>query len=207
MLKKIKKYFITGIIVIAPVFITIYVLLAIFRFSDNILGKYLNIYLQKKLGFYLPGAGFLIALCIVLFVGYIANHFVFKRMLVPLDKWFAGLPLINKIYPGLKQIMSFITAQRDYGFRSVVLIRYPSHELWAIGFVTNEDYSGMCGALNKDTISVLVPTTPSPWSGFVVFVPKQEVLFLDISVTDAFKIIISGGVIKPEMFPKCSEPK
>ncbi len=207
MIKRIKKYFITGIIVVAPVFVSIYVLLAIFRFSDNILGKYLNIYLQKKLGFNIPGAGFLIALCIVLFVGYIANHFVFKRLLVPLDKWFAKLPLINKIYPGLKQIISFITAQRDYGFRSVVLVQYPSAGIWAMGFVTNEDYSGMCNELNRDTISVLVPTTPSPWSGFLIFVPKQEVKYLDISITDAFKIIISGGVIKPEMFPKCSEPK
>ncbi len=207
MFKKIKKYFITGLVVVSPVFITIIVLLAIFRFSDNILGRYLNTYLQNKLGFYIPGVGFIIAACILLFVGYIANQLFFKRLLLPFEKWFGSLPLVKKIYPGLKQIVSFIASQRDYGFRSVVLVQYPSKGIWSMGFVTNEDFSCLDSVLGKDFISVLVPNTPSPLSGFLIFVPKQEVKFLDISVTEAFKIVISGGVIKPQISSKCSEPK
>jgi len=198
-MKKLKKYLLTGFIVVVPIFVTIYVLVAIFRFSDNILGRYINVYLKNFLGFYIPGIGFLIGLIIIIFAGYLANHFVFKRMLIPIEKWFGHLPLIDKIYPGLKQIMSFFSNQKDCGFKNVVLIEYPSKGLWSLGFVTNEEVSGISDIFDKDTIAVLVPTTPSPLTGFLVFVPRSQAKFLDIPISEAIKIIISGGVIKPEI--------
>lgn len=196
-MERLKRYLIAGFVVVVPFFLTIYVLIIIFRFTDSILGKFLNVYLQKILGFYVPGLGFLISFMFIVLVGFIATRFIGRKIFLRLEKWFSNLPLINKIYPALKQIILFISAQKEFGFKKVVLLQYPSQGIWSIGFLTNESFEHISEVTHKEMLSVFVPSTPGPLTGYVIFVTKEQVKFLDISVSDALKIIISGGVFKP----------
>ena len=196
-MEKIKRYLITGFVVVVPIFLTFYVLLGIFRFADGILGRFLNVYLKKSLGFYIPGLGFFIAIIFIFLTGFLASRFVGKKMIFGIEKWFSSLPLINKVYPALKQIILFISAQKEFGFKKVVLVEYPSKGIWSIGFLTNEHFDKISKLTNKEMVAVFMPSTPGPLTGYMIFLPKQEVKLLDISVSDALKIIISGGVFKP----------
>lgn len=195
-MKRLKQYLIAGLVVVVPVFVTVYILVLVFQFTDGILGKYLNVYFEKNLGFYIPGIGFLICLLVLFFVGILATDFFGKKILRNLEKWFSALPLINKIYPALKQIVKFISAQKEFGFKKVVLVEYPSKGIWSIGFLTNENFPQINKITGRDMVAVFMPTTPGPLSGYVVFFPREEVKFLDIPVPDALRIIISGGVFK-----------
>ena len=196
-MEKIKRYLITGFVVVVPIFLTFYVLLGIVRVADGILGRFLNVYLKDSLGFYIPGLGFFIAIIFIFIIGLLANRFVGKKMIFGIERWFSNLPLINKVYPALKQIILFISAQKEFGFKKVVLVEYPSKGIWSIGFLTNEHFDKISQLTNKEMVAVFMPSTPGPLTGYMIFLPKQEVKFLDISVSDALKIIISGGVFKP----------
>jgi len=187
---------IAGLVVVVPISLTVYVLVLIFKFADGILGRFLNVYFKNILGFYIPGLGVLIAVFFILFIGFLATRFIGKKIFSGLERWFSGLPLINKIYPALKQIILFVLAQKEFGFKKVVLVEYPSKGIWSIGFLTNEGFQQINKATNREMVAVFLPTTPGPLTGYVVFIPKEEVKFLDISVSEALRIIISGGVFK-----------
>lgn len=196
-MKRLKRYFITGFVVLVPVFLTIYVLAALFRFVDNILGRFLNIYLKAMLGFYIPGLGLLLFFVIIVLVGFLAGRFLGNKIFPRIEKWFLGLPLINKIYPTFKQIILFVLAQKEFGFKKVVLVEYPSKGIWSLGFLTNEEFKKMSEVAGRDTVPVFIPSSPNPLTGYVIFLPKEELKFPDIPISDALKIIISGGVFKP----------
>ncbi|MFH0826385.1 MAG: DUF502 domain-containing protein [Candidatus Omnitrophota bacterium] len=193
-----KRYFITGLIVVVPVLITVYVLFVAFRFLDGILGRYLNVYFKEELGFYLPGIGLILLFVIVVMVGFLASRFLSKRILRGVERWFAGLPFIDRIYPLAKHIVLFILAEKEFVFKKVVLVEYPSKGLWSLGFLTNEEFSKINEACARSLVSVFIPSTPGPLTGYAVFVPREDLKFLDLTVSDALKIIISGGVVKPE---------
>lgn len=194
---RLRKYFITGLAVVVPVFLTVYVLVVLFRFTDNILGRFLNVYFKNTLGFYIPGLGVLIFLLLILLVGFLANRYIGKRIFPLIDKRFSSLPLIRNIYPTFKQVISFVLAQKEFGFKKVVLVEYPSKGIWSLGFLTNEEFQKLSQISKKAMVSIFMPTSPGPFTGFVIFVAKEDLQFPDISIADAFKIIISGGVFKP----------
>lgn len=196
-MNRLKKYFITGLVGIIPIFLTVYVLIVAFRFIDGILGRFLNIYLKQILGFYVPGLGILIFLIIITLVGFLATHFIGKRIFPRIERRFSGLPLIKNIYPAFKQIVLFILAQREFGFKKVVLVEYPSKGIWSLGFLTNEKFERANRITGKEMAGVFIPSTPGPLTGYLIFVPKEELKFPDISITDALKLIISGGVFNP----------
>jgi uncharacterized membrane protein len=197
-MNKLKKYMITGLVVVIPFSLTLYLLVAIFRFLDNILGIFLVEYLKKSWGFYIPGIGFLLFVLLILLVGMLATKFLKHRIFLNLEKWFSGLPLIKSIYPALKQVILFVSAQKEFGFKKVVLVEYPSKGIWSLGFLTNEGFGPINRAINKDAVAVFIPMSPGPLSGYVIFVPKEEVKFPDMSVNEALNIIISAGVFNPK---------
>lgn len=197
-MKRLKQYLITGFVVVIPIFLTIYVLIVAFQFVDGILGRFLNVYFKNSLGFYIPGLGFFLFFLIIILVGFLATRFIGHKIFPSLEKWFSGLPLINKVYPTLKQIVLFVLAQKELGFKKVVLVEYPSKGIWSLGFLTNDQFKKMGEVSNKEMVAVFVPSTPGPLTGYVFFVPKEDLRFVDISISDALKIIISGGVFKPE---------
>lgn len=193
---RIKRYFITGLIVVVPVVSTIYVLVLLFQFVDDILGRYLNAHFKSTFGFYIPGIGFLVFLTIIFLTGFIASRFIGKKIFSGVEKWFAGLPLIKIIYPALSQVTQFLLQKKDYGFKKTVLVEYPSAGLWSIGFVTNEHFYSINTACSLDLVAVFVPNTPGPLAGYVVFVERKKVKSLDMPVAEAIQIVISGGVFK-----------
>lgn len=196
-MKKIKRYLITGFVVLVPFALTIYILVTVFNFVDGILGKYLNAYFKELLGFYIPGLGILLFFGIIITAGFLATRFIGRRIFPQLEKLFSRIPIIDKVYPTVKQIVLFVLAQQEFGFKKVVLAEYPSKGIWSLGFITNEEFKKISEVVNCEMTPVFIPTTPGPFSGFLIFLPKEAIKFVDISVGDALKIIISGGVFKP----------
>ena len=197
MLKNIKKYFITGILVLFPLLITIFILINVFNFTDRILGKYINTYLKNILGFYIPGLGIILCIIILFFVGFLTTHFIGRRLYLLLDKALRRFPLIRLIYPSAKQIIEFLFAQKSYAFKKVVLVEYPRKGIWSIGFTTNEGFQEAKEKSNHDLLNVFIPSSPGPLTGFLVLIPRQEVVFLDIATEDAIRLLVSGGVLNP----------
>jgi len=191
-----KRYFFTGLIVVIPLFLTVWLIIFVFRFFDGILGGFINAILEKTLGYSVPGLGLVASLLVILFIGFISSRIIGKKMFVKIEKWFINLPFIKNIYPGFKEIVHIFLLEKEHKFKKVVLVEYPSKGLWALGFVTNEEVKKVTGSFEKEMVAVFVSTTPGPFSGYVIFVAKDELKYPDISVKDAIKVLISGGVLK-----------
>jgi len=196
-MKRLKRYFITGLVVLLPVVLSIYILVKVFSFCDNVLGRFFNSYFKETLGFYIPGLGLILLLSIILLTGFSASHFLGKKLFPSFENTFLKIPLLNKIYPTLKQIVLFILRQEELGFKKAVLVQYPSKGIWSLGFVTNQAFAEIDNKINDKLLCVFIPSTPGPLTGYAIFLPQREVIFLDLSVQDALKIIISGGIFKP----------
>lgn len=193
-----KRYFITGIAVLIPLVITLWVL----RFIVNTLDQAVillphDFRPQALLGFDVPGVGILITLVIVLVVGALASNLLGQRFLELWEALVARIPLINSIYHGVKQVSDTVFSSSGNAFRQVLLIRYPHNDVWTVAFQTGTPSSEISAHLTEPHISVYVPTTPNPTSGFFLMVPERSVIRLDIPVESALKYIISMGVVDP----------
>ena len=197
-MSKIRRYFVTGLLVTLPIFFTLYFLFVAFQFIDGIWGKLINFYLKKHLGFAIPCLVFILGILTVLIVGFIATNFLGKKLLHAVEKWFLHFPIIRQLYPAVKQIISSLISKDKPAFKKVVLVEFPSKGIWSVGFVTNDSFKKAQEKAGQELIHVLIGTTPSPFSGFCILVPKSEVKFLDISIEEAIKLIASGGIVKPE---------
>lgn len=197
MVIKLRQYFLTGLAVLLPVFLTGYIIFLIFNFAEALTGKYLNDYLLRNYHFFIPGLGLLLTLIIIVFIGFLSSHFFGKRIFPFFESLFLRIPLVHQLYPSIKKIISFFFSQDKKLFKQVVLIEFPRKGLWSVAFVTNEAMPLINKGLGKEFLNVFVPTTPGPLTGYFVLVAKEEAVFLDISIEDALKIIISGGVLNP----------
>lgn len=194
---KLRHYFITGFFLLLPLYITLYLLFIIFKLADGIFGGLINSYLKNNLGFSIPGIGIILGMLIVFLVGFIASHFLSKRVLSGIERWFSGLPGVRQIYPSAKQMVGFLFSRDKAAFKKVVLAEYPSKGIWSIGFLTNEGFKEAKARTQEDLLHVFIPSTPNPWTGFFVLIPRREVKFLDMLVEDGIKLIVSGGILKP----------
>jgi uncharacterized membrane protein len=197
MIKNIKRYFGTGILITLPVFVTIYILLIVFRLIDGIWGKLINIYIKKHLGFTIPGIGFILGIITITVIGFIATNFIGKRFFRSLEHWFLKFPLIRQIYPPFRQIMDSIVSKESPAFKKVVLVEYPRKGIWSMGFLTNDSFDEAKKASGNELCHVFIATTPTPFSGFLIMVPKNEVKVLNISIEEGIKLIVSGGIVRP----------
>lgn len=202
MFSNIKKYFIAGILVLLPFLITIYILINLFQFADSILGKFINIYLVETLGFYIPGLGLIIFLIIIFLIGFLTTHFLGKRLYLILDAALRRFPLIRLIYPSIKQIIEFLFTTQRQTFKKTVLVEYPRTGIWSMGFITNEGFQEAKDKTKKELLNIFIPSSPGPFTGFYILVCRQEVIILDITVEDAVKLLISGGLLNPVSSPK-----
>ena len=196
-MSKIKRYFVTGLLVTLPVFLTVYFLFVVFKFIDGIWGKLINFYLKKHLGLAIPGLGFILGILTVLMVGFLATNFLGKKVFHAVERWFLRLPIIRQVYPAVKQIIDALISKDKPAFKKVVMVEFPSKGIWSVGFVTNDSFAKAQEKAGTELIHVLIGTTPSPFSGYFILVPKGEVKFLDISTEEAIKLSASGGIVKP----------
>jgi len=202
-MKKLRTYFITGLLVITPIILTIFSIKWLFNLIDGILGGFVSIILVKVFGFEeftepIVGLGFIAILFLILFTGMLARNY-FGGKLIKLGEWIVkSIPLVNKVYNAFKQISGvFISEKRDV-FTKAVLIEYPRKGLYSIVFMTRDAGGEIKDKLENEMISVFLSSTPNPTTGYLLFVPKNEIIELDMTIEDSMKLIISGGAVLPE---------
>ena len=196
-MKIIRKYFIAGSLIVLPVIITVLLFLWLFRFLDGILGNYVNSYLMNNYGYTIPGLGIIFAIILIFFVGFLATHLISRSILSFFENWFTKFPVIRQIYPAAKQIIYFLFTDRKLSFRKAVLIEYPRKGIYTLGFLTNEGFKYFNEKTKKELVNIFMPSTPGPFTGYLIMVPKGDIVVVDISVEDALKMLISGGVVNP----------
>lgn len=191
--RRLRRYLIVGLVVIAPVGLTVYFLVWIFRTLDAILGTPL----QAWLGVRVPGLGFLLLGLFVLLVGWVVHRAVGRQLLQWWNTALARFPLTGRIYNAVSQIVQSLVSTDRRVFGRTVLVPYPTMEMWAVGFVTHETPDVLSAAVGEPCVNVFVPTTPNPTSGFLLVVPKRHVRDLPLTVEDAMKLVISAGAVVP----------
>ena len=194
-----KKYFITGLLVLVPLFITLWVLSTLILTMDQSLLLLPEAWQPKKLfGFNVPGLGALLTLLIIFVTGLVATNIFGQQLIVLWESFLNKVPFVKTIYSSVKQVSDTLFSNSGNAFRKAVLVQYPRHGSWTIAFVTGTPGGDVVNHLQGDYISVYVPTTPNPTSGFFLMMPKEEVIELDMSVDEALKYIISMGTVTPK---------
>ncbi len=198
-----KRYLLTGIVVLIPLVITVWVLRLIVTTLDQTLFLLPpNLRPEALFGLHIPGLGVVLTLVIVLLTGMVAANFFGRRLLRFGEQLLEKIPVVNSIYSSVKQVSDTLFSSSGQAFRKVLLIRYPHRDSWTVAFQTGIPQGAIAGHLGEPHLNVYVPTTPNPTSGFFLMVPCRDVVELDISVDDALKHIISMGVVEPR--PKLS---
>ena len=187
---KLRNNFIAGIVVLIPIGITLYLTLFIIKFSSTIIPKEINP--NNYLPFNIPGVEILIALVFITFVGWISLSFIGKKFFEYFNKILKKIPILRTIYSAIGQMTESFTNNQNKQ-KSVVLLEYPRKGVWAVGFATKENEGIIKEKINQDLVNVFVPTTPNPTSGFLLMVPKNDLIFLDVSFEQASKFIVSAG--------------
>ncbi len=191
--RRIRRYFLVGLVVIAPVGLTIAVLNWVFQRMDGLLG----VPLQRAIGFRIPGLGFILLALVVVGVGWVVHLAAGRQMLIWWNYSLARFPLTGRIYNAVSQITQSVLGRRKRLFHRTVLVQYPVEGTWAIAFVTNEEAPEMSHIVGEPCVNVFVPTTPNPTSGFMLVVPRIKVIDAQISVEEAMKLVISAGAVSP----------
>ena len=191
---KIRNYFITGVVVLIPIGITIYLTILITSVSSKILPKEINP--NHYLPYNIPGLEIIITLFLITFIGWLSLSFIGKRLLNLFNKVLKRIPILRTIYSAILQMTETFT-KTDNQKKNVVLVEYPRKGTWAVGFATKENSGEITDKLNRKLINVFVPTTPNPTSGFLLMFPKEEVVYLDLSFEEASKFIVSAGTSNP----------
>ena len=187
---KIRNNFIAGIVVLIPIGITLYLTLFLIRISGRIIPKEINP--NNYLPFNIPGVEILIALIIITFIGWISLSFLGKKFFEIFNNILKKIPILRTIYSAIGQMTETFT-KSDNKQKSVVLLEYPRKGIWAVGFATKENKGLIKNKVGEDIINVFVPTTPNPTSGFLLMVPKKDLIYLDVSFEQASKFIVSAG--------------
>lgn len=193
-----RKYVIAGLLVWMPLGITFLVIRAIVGLLDKILLLLPEVYQPDNvLGIHIPGLGVLLAAVLVLATGMIVANFLGKRLIAAWEHFLARIPLVRTLYAGIKQIMEAVLATDAKSFRKVLLIQYPRKGVWSLAFLTSDKLGEVQAKTEGEMITVFIPTTPNPTSGFIIIVDKNEVIELEMAVEDGLKMIISLGVAVP----------
>lgn len=189
----------TGMIVAIPIAVTIWLITTFVNFVDeNVLSvvpeRYLDVpWVQMVMG--IPGLGLIVAVLFLIILGTLASNFIGTSVIRAGERLLNRVPVVSNIYNFLKQIVMTVAQQRDRSFKEVCLIEYPRKGVWALGFVTTDLQGAPRDHLVDDFVSVFVPTTPNPTSGFLLFVPRKDIIVVDMTPEEGAKMIISGGMV------------
>ena len=187
---KIRNNFIAGVVVLIPIGITLYLTIFFIRVTGNIIPKELNP--NNYLPFNIPGVEILIALLFITLIGWLSLSFLGKKFFEFFNNVLKKIPILRTIYSAIGQMTESFTKTDNNG-KSVVLLEYPRKGIWAVGFATKENQGIIRNNIKEDVVNVFVPTTPNPTSGFLLMVPKKDLIYLDVSFEQASKFIVSAG--------------
>ena len=194
---RLRNYFITGIVVLIPIGLTLYLTKFIIDISSRLLPKDLNpnFYLPIKI----PGLEIIVTVIFITIIGGLSLSFLGRKFLQIIDDLFKRIPILRTIYSAIGQMTETFTQKKDNkNKKSVVLIEYPRKGTWAVGFATKENKGKIKNKLNRDLVNVFVPTTPNPTSGFLLMYPKEDIIYLDMTFEEASKFIVSAGTSNPK---------
>lgn len=196
---KLRNYFLAGVIVVAPLGITLILVWQVVQFFDNSIRQVLPVAYNPEsyLPFSIPGLGLLLVIGLITLIGMLTAGLLGRTVMGLSENLLNRMPVIRTIYGTLKQIFETVLSQSSQSFREVVLIEYPRRGLWAIGFVTGTTRGEIQRRVEPKLINVFLPTTPNPTSGFLLFVPAEEVVHLNMSVEEGIKMVISSGIVFP----------
>jgi uncharacterized membrane protein len=193
-----KRYFITGLLVLVPLFITAWVLATLIGLMDqSLLLLPLAWRPEAQFGRSIPGIGAILTLLIIFVTGLVATNFFGKQLIALWENLLGRVPVVKSIYNSVKQVSDTLFSDSGNAFRKALLVQYPREGSWTVAFLTGQPGGDVSNHLKGDYVSVYVPTTPNPTSGFFLMMPREDVIELDMSVDEALKYIISMGVVAP----------
>lgn len=193
----IRRSFIAGLLVWLPILVTYAIIKFIIDLFDGTLSLLPHGYQPEQIfGRDIPGLGFLFTIIVIFLTGLLIANFIGHRIVEFWEKLLAKIPLIRSIYMAVKQVTHAFVQPKGESFRKVLLVEYPRKGLWSIGFQTASQFQGI--PLEHEMVAVFIPTTPNPTSGFLILTPKEDVIPLKMTVEEAFKVIISLGVMMPK---------
>ena len=192
---RVRNYFITGIVVLVPIGITLYLTKFFVNISSKLIPKEINP--NHYLPFSVPGLEILLAVIFISFIGYLSLSFIGKKILQLFNDLLKRIPILRTIYSAIGQMTETLAPNKN-SKKSVVLIEYPRKGSWAVGFATKDNQGEISRKTNKNLVNVFVPTTPNPTSGFLLMFPKEEIVYLDMNFEEASKFIVSAGTSDPK---------
>jgi len=194
-----RKYFVTGLLILVPLVITLWVLNLIISTMDQSLLLLPESWRPEALfGFRIPGFGTILTLLVIFLTGLATRNYVGKQLLWVWERFMVRIPVAGFIYSSVKQVSDTLFSSTGNAFRKAVLVQYPRHGAWTIAFLTGAPGGDVKNHLQGDFVSIYVPTTPNPTSGFFLMVLRSETVELDMTVDQALKYIVSMGVVTPE---------
>ena len=211
LLARLRASFLTGIVVIAPVALTIWFIWTLFGWVDSVVLPLVpeDIRPEKYIGINLRGVGVIIFLMFTIIVGWVAKGLIGKSLIGFGESLVNRMPVVRSIYSGVKQIAETVFAQSERSFEKACMVEYPRKGIWAIGFISTTARGEVSNRVPcaGDLLSVFVPTTPNPTSGFLLFFPREDVIELDMSVEEAAKLVISAGLVYPDHVARNGLPR
>ena len=192
---RLRNYFITGIVVLVPIGITLYLTKFFIAISSKLIPKGVNP--NHYLPYAIPGLEIVLAVIFISFIGYLSLSFIGKKILQLFNDLLKRIPILRTIYSAIGQMTETLAPKKN-SKKSVVLIEYPRKGSWAVGFATKDNKGEISKKTNKNLVNVFVPTTPNPTSGFLLMFPKEEVVYLDMNFEEASKFIVSAGTSSPK---------
>ena len=195
-ISKLRNYFITGVLVLIPIGVTVYLTLFFIKIFSKVLPQEINP--NHYLPYSIPGLEIIISIIVITVIGWLSLSFLGKKLVKLVNDIFKKIPFLRTVYSAIGQMTQSFAQTRKSKKKSVVLVEYPRKGSWAVGFATQENTGEIASKTNKDLINVFVPTTPNPTSGFLLMFPKDEIIYLDMSFEDASKFIVSAGTSNPK---------
>ena len=208
-LSGLRNSFLTGVVVIAPVGLTVWLIWSVIGWVDGVVlpfvpSRYqpeniLNTFLGLDIKLQLRGLGVVFFLIFTTFVGWLAKGLLGRSLIRSAERFVNRMPVVRSIYSGVKQIAETVFSQADRSFEKACIVQYPRKGIWAVGFISTPAKGEIRARVNdkQNLLSVFVPTTPNPTSGFLLFIPAEDVIELDMSIEDAAKLVISAGLVYP----------
>lgn len=188
--KKIRAQFVTGLLVVVPISASILILIWVFTSIDDILQPIIEAIAGRRI----PGVGFGVTVVLIYLAGVLARNFIGKKLMSYGNSVLMRVPVLRGLYTGIRQILRTLAAPDKANFMQVVLVEFPRKEMWTVGFVTKE----ITTETGEKYVNVLIPTSPTPWSGYFQILREADVIRTEISVEEAVKMVVSGGMTSPE---------
>ena len=192
---RLRNYFITGIVVLVPIGITLYLTKFFISISSKLIPAEINP--NNYLPFLVPGLEIILAVIFITLIGYLSLSFIGKKILQLFNDLLKRIPILRTIYSAIGQMAETLAPKRK-SRKSVVLVEYPRKGSWAVGFATKDNKGEISKRTNQKLVNVFVPTTPNPTSGFLLMFPKEDIIYLDMNFEEASKFIVSAGTSNPK---------